>query len=99
MKAFASLAAVLALAVSGSASAQEARIVWGDLDLSSAAGADAFDARVEVAARTLCRDARRLGSHISDRPFCRAAVRAEAVRLLPARVQVDYALSRRPLAV
>ena len=46
MKALASLAAILALAAAGSASAQEARIVWGDLDLSSAAGADAFDARV-----------------------------------------------------
>lgn len=99
MKSLASLAAILALAVAGSASAQEARIAWGDLDLSSAAGADAFDARVEAAARTLCRGARKPGSRLSDRAFCRAAVQAEAVRLLPAPVQVDYALSRLPLVV
>ena len=99
MKALASLAAVLALAAAGSASAQEARIAWGDLDLSSAAGADAFDARVEAAARALCRGARKPGSRISDRAFCRAAVQAEAVRLLPGRVQVEYALSRLPIVV
>lgn len=99
MKALASLAAVLALAAAGSASAQEARIAWGDLDLSSAAGANTFDARVEAAARTLCRGARKPGSRISDRAFCRAAVQAEAVRLLPGRVQVEYALSRLPIVV
>lgn len=99
MKTLASLAAVVALAAAGSASAQEARIVWGDLDLSSAAGADAFDARVAAAARTLCRRARKPGSLINDRAFCRAAVQAEAVRLLPGRAQVDYALSRLPVVV
>ena len=99
MKPLASLAAVLALAAAGSASAQEARIAWGDLDLSSAAGANTFDARVEAAARTLCRGARKPGSRISDRAFCRAAVQAEAVRLLPGRVQVEYALSRLPIVV
>ncbi|KQY68065.1 MULTISPECIES: UrcA family protein [unclassified Brevundimonas] len=99
MKALASLAAVLALAAAGSASAQEARIAWGDLDLSSAAGANTFDARVEAAARTLCRGARKPGSRISDRAFCRAAVQAEAVRLLPGRAQVEYALSRLPIVV
>lgn len=99
MKALASLAAVLALAAAGSVSAQEARIAWGDLDLSSAAGADTFDARVEAAARTLCRGAKKPGSRISDRAFCRAAVQSEAVRLLPGRAQVEYALSRLPLVV
>lgn len=98
MKALASLAAVLALAA-GSVSAQEARIAWGDLDLSSAAGADTFDARVEAAARTLCRGAKKPGSRISDRAFCRAAVQSEAVRLLPGRAQVEYALSRLPVVV
>ena len=97
MKALASLAAVLALAAAGSASAQEARIPWGDLDMSSAAGANTFDARVEAAARKLCRGARAPGRLISDRAFCRSAVQAEAVRLLPGRVQVDYALSRLPI--
>lgn len=97
MKTLASLAAILSLAVAGSASAQEARIRWGDLDMSSAAGAAVFDARVEAAARKLCREARAPGSLTSDRAFCRAAVQAEAVRLLPGRVQVDYALSRLPI--
>lgn len=99
MKTLASLAAVLALAAAGSASAQEARIAWSDLDLSSAAGAEAFDARVEAAARKLCRNARTPGRLVNDRAWCRAAVQAEAVRLLPGRAQVDYALSRLPLVV
>jgi len=99
MKTLASLAAVLVLAVAGSASAQEARINWGDLDLSSAAGADAFDARVQAASRKLCRSVRAPGRLINDRAWCRAAVRAEAIRLLPGRAQVDYALSRLPLVV
>lgn len=99
MKALASLAAVLVLAAAGSAAAQEARIAFGDLDMSSAAGANAFDARVESAARALCRGARKPGSFVSDREFCRAAVKAEAVRRLPGRVQVDYALSRLPVVV
>lgn len=99
MKTLASLAAVAALAVAGSASAQEARIAWGDLDMSSPVGANTFDARVEGAARKLCRNARRTGSLVSDRAYCRAAVQTEAVRLLPGPVQVDYALSRLPLVV
>lgn len=94
MKILASLAAVAALAVAGSASAQEARIAWGDLDLSTAAGANMFDARVQAATRSLCRGARAPGSLISDRAFCRAAAQAEAVRRLPAPVQVDYARAR-----
>ncbi|KQY89927.1 UrcA family protein [Brevundimonas sp. Root1423] len=99
MKALASLAAIAALAIAGTASAQEARIVYRDLDMSSAPGANAFDARVEAAARSLCRNARKPGSLLSDRAFCRAAVQREAVRLLPGPVQVDYALARLPLVV
>ena len=98
MTTFASLAAALALTLGGgAASAQDARIPWGDLDLSSAAGADAFDARVSAAAGRLCRGVKRPGSRISDRAYCRAAVRTEALRLLPGAVQVDYALSRLPI--
>ncbi|RZJ02610.1 MAG: UrcA family protein [Brevundimonas sp.] len=95
----ASLAAVAALAFTGSASAQEARIAWGDLNMASAAGANAFDARVDAASRRLCRNARKPGSIISDRAFCRAAVQSEAVRLLPGQVQVEYALARLPLVL
>ena len=93
MKTLASLAAVLIVAAAGSASAQEARIRWGDLDLSTAAGADAFDARIRAAARKMCR-----GVPVSGgRAACQAAVRDEAVTLLPGAAQVDYALSRVPL--
>lgn len=98
MKILVSLAAALIVtAAAGTASAQEARIVWGDLNLSTAAGADAFDARVSAAARKMCRGVRRPGSLISDREFCRAAVRDEAIRQLPGTAQVDYALSRLPI--
>ncbi|WP_291840073.1 UrcA family protein, partial [Brevundimonas sp.] len=97
MKTLASLTAVLVLATAGaaSASAADARIGWSDLNLASVAGADAFDQRVEAAARALCRDARRPGSRLDDRAFCEAAVRREAVRQLPGAAQVDYAASRR----
>lgn len=97
MKVLASLAAVLTLAAAGSAAAGEARIRWNDLDLSTAAGADAFDARLDAAARRMCREARRPGSRIGDRAWCRSAFRSEAIRQLPGTAQVEYALSRLPL--
>ena len=98
MKTLASLVAALTVSLAaGAASAQEARVQWGDLDLSSAAGADAFDARVAAAADRICRGAKRPGSRINDRAFCRTAFRDEAVRQLPGSVQVDYALSRLPV--
>jgi UrcA family protein len=94
MKTLASLAAVLIVAATaGTASAREARVAWGDLDLSTAAGADAFDARVRSAARQMCRGVPMIGG----RAACHAAVRDEAVSLLPGAAQVDYALSRVPL--
>ena len=100
MKTFASLAAALfVVAGAGAVSAQEARIGWTDLNLASVAGADAFDARVDAAARRMCRDARRPGSRLSDRTFCQAAVRSEAIRQLPGMAQVDYALSRLPVVL
>ena len=98
MKILVSLVAALTVSfAAGAASAREARVQWGDLDLSSAAGADAFDVRVSVAASRMCRGVKRPGSRISDRAFCRAAFRDEAVRQLPGAVQVDYALSRLPV--
>jgi len=98
MKNIASLAAVLALTVAGgTASAQEARIQWGDLNLASAQGADAFDARVAGAARKACRNARAPGRLVSDRAYCEAAFRSEAIGKLPGAAQVDYAFSRLPI--
>ena len=100
MKILASLVAALTVSLTaGAASAQEARVRWGDLDLSSAAGADAFDARVAAAARRMCRGAKRPASRITDRAYCRTAFRDEAVRQLPGSAQVDYALSRLPVVV
>lgn len=98
MKILASLFAALSVSLAaGAASAHEARVPWGDLDLSSAAGADAFDARVTAAAARMCRGVKRPGSRINDRAFCRAAFRDEALRQLPGYAQVDYALSRLPV--
>lgn len=93
MKTLASLAAVLSLAAAAPASAGEVRIAWGDLDLSTPAGADAFDQRVRAAARKMCRGMPMIGG----RAACHAAVRDEAVTRLPGAAQVDYALSRVPL--
>ena len=98
MKTLASLTAVLVLAAAGTASAQDARIAFGDLNLATASGATAFDQRVETTARDLCRTARRPGSRINDRAFCQAAVRREAMRQLPGSVQIDYAASRSAIA-
>ncbi len=91
------VAAFIVSLAAGAASAQEARVRWGDLDLGSAAGADAFDARVSAAASRMCRGVKRPGSRINDRAFCRAAFRDEALRQLPGAAQVDYALSRLPV--
>jgi len=99
MKTLASLAAVLTLAAvptllqANSANAGEVRIAWGDLDLSTAAGAETFDARIRAAARKLCRNKPMIGGFAA----CQAAVRDEAVTRLPGAAQVDYALSRVPL--
>ena len=100
MKITASLVAALTISLAaGAASAQDARVRWGDLDLSSAAGAAAFDARVAAAATRMCRGVKRPASRINDRAFCRTAFRDEAVRQLPGAVQVDYALSRLPVVL
>ena len=95
MKVLASVTVACVLAAAGVASAQEARIAFADLDLATASGADAFDARVDAAARKMCRGVRRPGSLQSDRAFCRSAVQAEAMRNLPATARADYASARR----
>lgn len=94
------LATVLAacsLAAAGAASAQTARIPFGDLDLATSAGARTFDARVETAARKFCRNAQRPISRISSRTQCESAVREEAMQNLPEYAQVRYAVSRLPV--
>ena len=92
----ASAFAAVSLFAAAPASAQEARIAFGDLNLATTAGADGLDARIDAASRSLCRWVRRPGSKINDRAFCTAAVRAEVMRQLPARARYDYALARLP---
>ena len=93
----ASVLAACALAAAGSASAQEVRIAFGDLDLATTAGAATFDARIDKAARKFCRGAHRPASRISNRVACERAVREEAVSQLPEYAQVRYAVSRLPV--
>ena len=81
-------AAVLA-AGSAAAAPIEARIPYGDLDLSSRAGAAAFDTRVQRVARTLC-----TGRQLVERLSCMDKVRDEALSLLPDRARTDYARGR-----
>ncbi|MBJ7484673.1 UrcA family protein [Brevundimonas sp.] len=93
----ATVLAACTLAAAGAASAQEARIAYGDLDLATTAGAATFDARVQKAARSFCRESRGATSRISDRTACERAVREEAMAQLPEYAQVRYAVSRLPV--
>lgn len=77
------------------AQSDDARIAFRDLDLSSAAGAAAFDNRIDRAAADLCRNFTIPGSRIVRSEACRSAVRAEAMRQLPRSRQVDYARAPR----
>ena len=72
------------------AAAQDVRVPVGDLDLSSGAGAAAFDARVASAARDACLREPRLVASV-----CVQRVQREAVRQLPQSRQDDYARARR----
>jgi UrcA family protein len=72
------------------AAAQEVRVPIGDLDLSTGAGAAAFDARVASAARDACLRGPRLVDSV-----CVQRVRREAVRQLPQNRQDAYARARR----
>jgi UrcA family protein len=90
------LFAVAVLSVSPAlAQNNDARIAFGDLDLSSAAGAAAFDDRIDQAAGSLCRDFTVTGSRLARTQACRSAVRAEAMRQLPRSRQIDYARAPR----
>ncbi len=73
------------------AAAQEVRVPFADLDLSSAAGAQTFDARAAAAARTVCV----VGPRGLVNDNCVRKVQQEAVRALPAARQDDYARARR----
>ena len=85
-----SLAAFVLLGAAPAA-AQEVRVPFADLDLSSGAGAQAFDARAAEAARGVCAFGPR--GLVNDN--CMRRVQREAVRALPAARQDDYARARR----
>ena len=73
------------------AAAQEVRVPFADLDLSSGVGARTFDARAAEAARTVCA----VGPRGLVNDNCVRRVQQEAVRALPAARQDDYARARR----
>lgn len=85
-----SLAAVTLLYASPAA-AQQVRVPFADLDLSTGGGAQAFDARAAAAARSVCT----LGPRALVNDNCVRRVQREAVRGLPASRQEDYARARR----
>ncbi len=87
-------AAVLSAVVVAPATAQDAHIRYGDLDLSTAAGA-AFDTRVDEAGVRLCREMRRSGRLAIPQRRCLDLIRQEALRELPRARQIDYARSPR----
>jgi UrcA family protein len=97
-------AALAVAALAGAASAQSyngsaARIPYGDLNLSTASGAAAFDARIDATAETMCRNATRPASRLKDTAHCAAAVRAEAVSQLPTQARAQYAANRQPITL
>ena len=63
----AALAATAMLAVASAASAQEARVAYGDLDLSTAAGAQTLDQRINTVAAELCRNSRASDTRLNRR--------------------------------
>lgn len=82
--------AAASLLYAAPAAAQTVRVPFGDLNLSTAAGAATFDARAAAAAREACAVGSRL---VNDN--CVRRVQQEAVRTLPAARQDDYARARR----
>lgn len=84
--------AAFTLLTAGSAAAQDSiRVSPEGLDLSTRAGAAAFDARVAAAARDACTTA----SRRTPSAVCVRQIQREAVRQLPQSRQDDYARARR----
>lgn len=89
-KALLSLTAAVLLYGAPAAAQDAVRVPFGDLDLSTTAGAVAFDARVAAQARDACQR----GPRIVD-TLCVKQVQREALRQLPQSRQEDYARARR----
>jgi UrcA family protein len=73
------------------AAAQTVRVPFADLNLSTGAGAAAFDARAAEAGRTVCT----VGSARLVNTNCVKRIQREAVRQLPQSDREDYARARR----
>lgn len=91
MKTPAFIAAIaLGLSLAGTAQAQSATVKVDDLDLSSSAGKEELDNRIDGAALRICRNQLRTGTRLAVSPNgaemkqCKAAVRAEVLSRLPA---------------
>ncbi|WP_291833455.1 UrcA family protein [Brevundimonas sp.] len=85
------LAAFTLLAAAPAAAQDSIRVSPNGLDLSTPAGAAAFDARVAAAARDACvTSSRRTPSAV-----CIRQIQREAIRQLPQARQDDYARARR----
>lgn len=91
MKTLLSIAALTVLGAAPAIAQDTVRVPFGDLNLSTAAGAATFDARVAAEARDACRRGPRLVDSL-----CVQRVTREAVRGLPQMRQDDYARARRP---
>lgn len=88
--------AALTLLTAGPAAAQESvRVRVGDLDLSTRAGAGAFDARVAAEARQACLR----GSRSIPNAVCIQRVQREVLDQLPRSRQDDYARARRDTGI
>jgi UrcA family protein len=85
-------AVVAMLALSSAAKAEDARVAYGDLDLSTAAGSAQLDQRIETAADSLCQ-MRPSPAQLNASADCRTNVRSEVMRQLP-RAQAQAAQSQ-----
>lgn len=94
MKSLALIAAALVLSA-GAANAAISRVAYGDLNLSTAEGAAALDARIDRAAKAFCRNYTVSGSRIVRTDICQRAVREEVMAQLSASARADYAQARR----
>ena len=86
MKTLVAIAAAVATLAAGAATAQDANVRFGDLDLASSAGAARFDRRVERAARSACG-----GTSALAAAACTARFKAEVQALLPSVRRDEYA--------
>jgi len=96
-----SLAAVPILGLTQAANAAEmqARIVVGDLNLSSPAQAAIFKARVDQATETMCQSTGRMNPRDMPHRVCVSQVRLEVARQLSSDQRKALKLAARPLEV